>query len=186
MTKENSGMLQLQKVYSEIQRVMRENKLPIELIDMIFSPVHKYNFKQMIRERDTTVKSIWWESSRRLRQLCGENGALQVGHYDTWTLFPSFILVARTLVNTGTTDYPDYDTTVKFFEEKSCGVNDGGPCGNCAYYGFPCRNKVCYCPNWGSSSTGGWDGDDYFMSKPNFDIEGLWEISDDPRVRDYQ
>lgn len=177
-------MFHLQITYAQVKQLLRENNLPSELIDMVFAPVHKYNFNQMIKERDTTIKSIWWDSSPRLRMLCGERGALQLGHYDTWMLFPSFILFSQALMHL------DFDTRVECFEESSCGVHVQD-CANCRKYGFPCRNKVCYCPMTDTDSDylspqlkTNYKFDSYSLAKPNFKIESLWDIDDvDPRTR---
>ena len=165
-------MLQLQIVYPRVQRIMRENNIPRELIDIIFDIVHKYNFGQMIMERNTTVDSIWWRPSRRLQYLCRERGALQIGYYDMWTLFPSFILFSQVMA------HQDPDIKAEFFDKKSCGVDR--ICKNCIFYGFPCRNKVCYCP----MTERCWNDDDHIWATPNFEIESLWSIKAAPRTRD--
>ena len=165
-------MLQLQNVYVQVQLMMQENKLPRELIDLIFDIVNRYNFKQMTIERETYFKSVWWNSSYRIRGLCCERGALQIGHYETWALFPSFVLFSQVLY------HQNFDIRVKLFDKESCGIE--GYCSNCVKYGFPCRNKIFYCPM--TDGINKWY-DDTFLGRPNFEIEGIWDISDDPNIR---
>ena len=83
-------MLQLQTAYSQVQKTMKQHGLPQEVIDMIFRDVYKYN-NDSIFYHLSSLASIWWEPSYRLRELCGERGALQPRYYDYWKLFPAFI-----------------------------------------------------------------------------------------------
>ena len=162
-------MLQLQTAYSQVQKTMKQHGLPQEVIDMIFRDVYKYN-NDSIFYHLSSLASIWWEPSYRLRELCGERGALQPRYYDYWKLFPAFISLS-TAFEMVSDSIDEYKEDQIDFDEMACQTE--GPCPCCKHFRYPCVSKVEF------SAATGWS----FLERPNTSIIHLWDIEDEPYYR---
>jgi hypothetical protein len=163
--------LEILKVHFGVRNKMRYHGVPQEIIDLIFSLVFPYSRRKLFRQirRMKDMRSIWWDPSDRLKELCGGRGSIQLDHFDLWTIFPAFVKFKR---HEGFMKRlpPFVEQRVEeVFKDKMCHSDEyteiDGCCVNCILYDFPCLN---YCHE----------------HEPECKVSHLWNIQDEPVVRE--
>ena len=161
-----------QKLHIAIRNKMRQT-LPEEIISLIFTYVYRmakgYHLYQIDRRFGT--KSIWWDPSDTLKRMCGERGGIQLGYYDIWSLFRSFIPYRENKIcipihpelHLRNHNYEE-EYIERCFNEDRCGRFQWG-CLNCIGYNFPCTNLL--------------------REDSDSGIEFLWNIKDEPFLREF-
>ena len=147
-----------QELQVAVRNKMREHLLPEEIIAMIFVFANSEKRKRIPSVLDSLREtySIWWKPSRRLKELCGERGALQPYHYDVSSVFPSYIPFKHNPLYVGLSSFEKED----IFNLRRCShYPQEGCCIICVAYKFPCA--TC-------SDTGA--------------CQSIWDVSDEPRV----
>ena len=163
--------LEMQKAHFGVRNKMRDHGIPQEIIDMIFSLVFSDSrgplFTQIRSMKET--RSIWWDPSERLKEMCGERGCIQLEHFDLWTIFPSFIQYKKHW----SPSFPyirtreaalEYNFKQEMYHDDEYTEIDGC-CMNCIAWNFPCLN---YCHD----------------QVPECKVAHLWNIEDEPAVRE--
>ena len=166
-----SNNLEILKAHSDVRNKMRDHLLPQEIIDMIFGLVfansRKNLFTQIRRMKET--RSIWWDPSDRLKELCGGRGPIQLNHFDLWTIFPAFVEYKKQWSPSfpyvrETEDAIEHDFKEEMYHDYEYTDIDGC-CMNCIAWNFPCLN---YCHE----------------HVPECKVAHLWNIQDEPEVRE--
>lgn len=163
--------LGIQKAHFDVRNKMRDHGIPQEIIDMIFSLVfpkaRRKLFRQIRRMKET--RSVWWDPSDRLKELCGGRGSIQLDHFDLWTIFPTFVEYKKEFLFS----FPYMRRNDPLIENEFKGEmyhsdehNEiDGCCVDCIAWNFPCLN---YCHE----------------QVPECKVAHLWNIQDEPVVRE--
>ena len=172
MSYSSSHKLEIQKAHFDVRNKMRDHGIPQEIIDVIFSLVFPHLCRKLFRQirRMKETRSVWWDPSDRLKELCGGRGSIQLDHFDLWTIFPAFVEYKKECLCSFPYIFTTEDAIEDGFREEMYHDDEyteiaDGCCINCVLLNFPCLN---YCHD----------------HVPECKVSHLWNIEDEPAVRE--